>query len=297
MTTARRAILAAIASLTLCAVILGSVMTGEAINWRRYILGKYDPAIVQYAALSGASTDAATLATLSGYARTIRAGGTVTLSSLTAKFSLLDAYAFVTQCSTDLRWLSFLGAKTTWSDGSNTAVGYASSTVASGETLGAEFITGLTNIGYETFTANANGKDIDQAVNSSGSALAITNGTTTTGALFKVTTNCTVASGSGPRLEAVNLDNNTVAINAAAMSGARIDYRTTADIFGRAQKGFGLYNASGINGDWSVVWSAKPVLTPYLGLWLLKTAGGAAGWASTGTFNPDAAAFNLTLGG
>jgi len=103
------------------------------------IFDSLEPEVWRYLALPGAS--AANLTTISGYISTIKAGKPVTLSSLTAKFSTVAGTEFVTQASTDLRWLSFLGAKLTWSDGTNSAVTYAGA-VGAGETVGADLLAG-----------------------------------------------------------------------------------------------------------------------------------------------------------
>ncbi len=225
------------------------------------------------------------------YGQVIASGA---ITSANARFDGTAANAFAWLNGVDLTSYQ-TGNYILWlSDGTNVAWGYISATAPVGdgggnEDLGDEFITSLTNFGYETFTPNANGRDIDQAVNSAGPALAVTNGTVAPGTLYKITTNCSVSTGSGPYLEASNTDNNTTRIDPVALSGVNTNYRTAASLGGKAQKGFGLYMSSGLNGDYAIVWSSKRVLDPPpTGALILQSKGGARGWTNLGSTNLNA---------
>ena len=90
-----------------------------------------------------------------------------------------------------------------------------------GEGLGGEFITSVANGAgspYETLTINANGRDIDQAVNSSGNGVAITNGTFVLNALYHIDTTITLNSGTAPRLMTIRVGGSIRALLSRGLS-------------------------------------------------------------------------------
>lgn len=181
-----------------------------------------------------------------------------TISGL--RISAVDGTAFLDNCS----------ALTTLADGTNEIIIYDSAGAfisavlkaqGSGETLGDELITSVTNsaLPYETLTINVNGKDIDSAINTSGSGLAYTNDNMTLGQLYTLVCDITLNSGDAPSLRS----KRGVSSVSNIIKNPLIDgtyYYTANDNDGNLDNGLLVYNTS--NSNYSLVWSSKQVLTP-----------------------------------
>ena len=108
MNQTRRAILAAIAILTIVVCVLVPVLSADALNWRRWLAGRFQPETYQYLALPSPTLSAAVV---DAYIRGAKSGGT-TLASVTLNMSTAAGYLFPTRLSTDLRWVSFISGVT-----------------------------------------------------------------------------------------------------------------------------------------------------------------------------------------
>ena len=245
------------------------------------------PETYRYLALPGADT--ANIATINQYISTIKSGGTVTLSSLTAKFSTVAGTEFVTQVSTDLRWLSFLGAKLTWSDGANSAVTYAGA-AGSGETYSSEILTDWTNHAanlYETLDVSSP-PNITSAINTAGNGIAYKDIGSAGGKLLDYLSDLTINSGT---LYKVETGGNTVGGAPAtlmttinATSSKSISKTFTAPT---GTTHFLVYADAAVNFS-TANQTLKQHLTPSsTGLILTSPT-----W---GSFAPNSAAFNLTI--
>lgn len=142
---------------------------------------------------------------------------------------------------------------------SKSRVGYIKS-VGTSEILGNESITGWpTNSGYETLTVNANGHDIDSAVNSSGSGEARSNNTNPaikSAYLVKIALNLSLNSGTAPKLYCTN-SSGIGPLMKTLINGTDTIYWTIVD---DAQAYWDLYNS--VNQNWSLLFSVKQVTAP-----------------------------------
>lgn len=114
------------------------------------------------------------------------------------------------------------------------------------EGLGSELITGWTNSSgnpFETLTVNANGRDIDSAINSSGTGRASI-GNQTAYALFKGLFNVTYNSGSGMKWCVGNVPTafSPSQTNYTLVSGAQTTYISTYSSYA-----LGIYSMSNMN--------------------------------------------------
>ena len=161
------------------------------------------------------------------------------------------------------------------------------------EALGAELITGWTNMpttsAYETLTVNANGHDIDSAINSAANGYAKTNPLSTpVGYLIKIVTEVTINSGTAPKLRVMTSGDGFGDTLIGALSGNETTIRT----FISGETGLWLYNYTNV-GDWSCLISTKKYTA--LGTDALQLrdqaaeSGSSRNWTSIESgFNPNA---------
>ena len=147
-----------------------------------------------------------------------------------------------------------------------------------GETLGSEAITavanGSTTYAFETLTINANGRDIDSAINTTGSGFAYSNTFGSVGGLYKTICDITLNTGTSPDLYTKK---STGSIN-TAIKMALVDgdyYRTWATVGSNTDNGICIYLTNKTS-DLSLTWSSKQVLTPSVqGCTIVSSKGGA----------------------
>jgi hypothetical protein len=194
------------------------------------------------------------------------------------RISSIDGTAFIDACA----------ALVPYADGSHLVEIYSATgllrgylaAAGDGEDLGDELINTVTNLSnsYETLTINANGRDIDSAINDAGGAgVAYTNDTISIEKLYKIVADITLNSGTAPQLRAGA--NNAGYIDTATLSGALVDgtYYYTAAIFGgtRVPEVLTLRMASEAT-NFSLVWSQKQVTAPSAdGCTIVSAKGGA----------------------
>jgi len=189
----------------------------------------------------------------------LEATPTVTLTGLTMNVSNVASYYFLTNPSTDLS--SRVGWTAEIADSAGKKKKVLLGAAGTGETLGDELTTGWTNYlsNYETLTVNANGHDIDSAIESSGATgTARSNAVAyTAGALYKMAASCTKNSGAAYPTFHVGYGITQLAGNRFTSSPYTV-YRTGA--------GGSVYNdfASDVVNNFSLLWSDKKVLTPSL---------------------------------
>jgi hypothetical protein len=208
------------------------------------------------------------------------ASGSVDLADM--RLSLVDGAAFV-DFSAAGALTPFLNHKLTITDSAGKkAIGYIKA-AGTGETLGDELITNVINLGsnaYETFVKNANNKDIDSAINTSGSGVIYTNDIATmTDKLFKATVDITLNSGTAPSLYCKC---GTASINFVVKNRVTSgDYYIPGATAQGTATGILLYN-NATTSNFSMVWSLKQVLTPSsTGVTITSTPGGTTyNWTS-----------------
>jgi hypothetical protein len=164
-----------------------------------------------------------------------------------------------------------------------------------GEALGSELITTPINSlsqPFETFLTS--GIDISSAINTAGLGVCSVNMSDILGRLVYIGTNCTLNSGTGPRLttsrESSASTNQTIR---SALNGLWGVYRTfcTNPSNGREDTGLVLFVADGVLTNFSLIWSCKPLTNvPATGMLLCSTrTGSTRNMESVETgFNPNA---------
>jgi hypothetical protein len=198
---------------------------------------------------------------------------------------LVDAAAFLTRLSTDLRWTANTGWKVTVSDGTNSAYFFAGA-AGTGETLDVDLMSGFNFTSGWSSAGGGSPSDADTFATSAVGGIYKSSGIFTASKLYKVAY-ATDNANSVLRICGIG----AIALPGLADLVSGSNYHTGNTTYA----GIYLRNSTASTTNVSVL-TAQQVLTPdSTGLQALKTAGGAAGWASTGTFNPNAAAYNITI--
>ena len=229
------------------------------------------------------------IAALDAQMKAIKYSTGLTISSLTAKMSLV-APRLVTQSSVDLRPYALTsGTSFSFSDGSKSVV-FTGGSAGTGETLsGTELITGFTNkvgVAFDTFATA--GADISQAVsNGTTQRYSYSNQITaqSVGALLKRTVTYSKVSGTNPlSYLSVNTYGDSPALDFPVTSPAV--YRTVNNTTER----YLCYLTSGVNAvDFSAIGnSLQQVLTA-------STSGANFSALTDGGVNPNIATWTLTI--
>lgn len=248
--------------------------------------------------LSLPNADKTAIKTINNNVKAIKNGGSVKITGLTCNLSLTNGSAFITNPSTDLR--PYVGYGITLLDTVGIVRGYIKA-AGTGETYGAEKITGFTNSGsfpFETFTTS--GVDISEAINSTSFGAGGSNNLSlSSGNLFLYTSAITINSGV---LSAISIGQQDATIGSYILMGTSVTtgnksiYVTTTndvhDILGFVVSSDVAVNFSALNNSLKVV--ATPSIT---GVTITSTAGGDTyNWASNAEINPNYASFTTYIG-
>jgi hypothetical protein len=222
---------------------------------------------------------------------------TVTLAGLTCNLSMVDGTAFITNPSVDLT--PYVGCKITLTDTSGyKAVGWIKAK-GSAETLGDETLDTWSNVSgssYETFTLNANGHDIDSAINDVGGiGWAHSNRLGSTGILSKWECARTLASGTAPSLSMSGVPGGAAVDMVSKIAADSQTIYTT--LTGARYLNIYVINVAS---NFSATHSFKQVLTPSAtGVTITSSLDGATfNWfAKHSGFLPNAASFTAIIEG
>ena len=170
-----------------------------------------------------------------------------------------------------------------------------------GETLSETELVGWTNNAgnpYETLTVNANAKDLDSVINTTGYGIAYNTIATASEKLFKLTFNLTLTSGAAPKYttgSTVNMVNELTVVPNISIVGNTIAYYVGR--YATEYSGFATGNGVAVNFSTTGT-SIKQVLTPSAtGVTIVSTPGGATyNWNIETGFNyNDASGYTYKL--
>lgn len=220
-----------------------------------------------------------------------------TYTGVVARLSLVNGVAFVDVPAGTIPFAIWRNRKIAFTAGGKTLIGYIGA-VGDGEDLGDELITAWSNSPtnpFETLTVNANGHDIDAAVNSVGLGVAPTPSGSPLGAaggLYKWVYDVTLNSGTAPAIGTTNIYEGAIVdfSQAAAPDG---DYYITFS----AAHYLVMYVLTGVATNFSATHSLKQVTGPSAtGALIFSSRGGATqNWLSNDGINPNSASFTATI--